>query len=89
MAIWPIFQIFERETQYVGGGKLWVPWWRQASAENQLKVTVEDISVAARVWWRWESGRHSKIKGGSEGGGHIHQRVVPSKRILLVWDRDR
>ena len=50
-----------------GEGGIQVQWWRQAAAENQLKVTVEDVLVAARVWRRQESGRRGERKGGSEG----------------------
>ena len=67
VALWPIFDVFERETGYEGGGKLQVQWWRQEVAENQLKVTVGNILAAARVRWRQECGRLGKSKGGSEG----------------------
>ena len=29
VALWPIFDVFVRETGYEGGGKLQVPWWGQ------------------------------------------------------------
>ena len=68
MAEWvaprPIFYICEREMGYEGGGKIQVQWWRQASADNQLQVTIEDILVVERVRRRRESGRCGKRKGG-------------------------
>ena len=32
-------------------GKLRVSWWRQVASEKQMKFTVEEILVAARVQW--------------------------------------
>ena len=53
MAEWvstrPIFYVCMRETGYKGGGRLWVPWWRQKAAEDQLRVTVEAILAASKV----------------------------------------
>ena len=63
----PIFDVCARDTGYEGGGKIQVKWWIQATTENQVKVTVEDILVDTRVRQRQESGRYGKRKGGSEG----------------------
>ena len=63
----PIFDVCARETGYEGGGKLQVQWWRQATAENQLKVMVKYILVTARVRRLQESGRRGDSKGGLEG----------------------
>ena len=49
VALWPIFGVCVREMGNEGGGILWVPWWSQESAENQLRVTVEYILERARV----------------------------------------
>ena len=68
VSIRPIFDLCVRDTGYEGGGRLWVPWWRQKAAWDQLRVTVESILAAARVWWRQESGRRGGSKEGSEGG---------------------
>ena len=65
--IWPIFNVCAREAGYKGGGKLRVPWWRQAAAEKQLRFTVEDILVAAREQRQQESGRHGEVWEGIEG----------------------
>ena len=43
VALRPIFEVCTREIGYEGGGKLRVPWWRQAIAEKNMKVTEEDI----------------------------------------------
>ena len=66
MALRPILVVYTRDMGYEGGGKLQVQWWRQAAADNQLKVTVEAILVAARVWQQQEYGRRGKSKGGYE-----------------------
>ena len=68
VALQPIFYVCTRDTGYEGGGRLLVPWWRQEAAENQMEVTVEAISAAARVRLRQESGRRGRSDGGSEGG---------------------
>ena len=68
VSLWPIFDVCARETDYEVGGRLRVPWWRQASAEKQLKVAVEAISEAARVRRRQKFGRRDGSKVGSEGG---------------------
>ena len=46
----PIFDVCARDTGYEGGERLRVPWWRQAAVHKQLKVVVEAILAAARVW---------------------------------------
>ena len=61
------FNVFEIGTVYEGGRRLWVLWWRKKTAENRLKVTVEAISLGARVWWRQKSDRRGGIEGVSEG----------------------
>ena len=43
----PIFKVCARETGYNGGGNIWEQWWRQASAEKQLRVTLGDIFAPA------------------------------------------
>ena len=62
-----IFDVCVRETGYEGGGRLWVTWWRQKAAEDQLRVTVENILATARVQWQQESGRRDRIEVGEEG----------------------
>ena len=66
VTLWPSFNVFARDTDYEGGERLRFTWWRQAAAEQQLKVVVEEILEAARVWRRQESGRRGGRKGGSE-----------------------
>ena len=39
----PIFVVCARETGFEGGVRLRVRWWRYNKAENQIRVTVEDI----------------------------------------------
>ena len=63
VALRPIFDVCEREMGYEGGGKLQVQWWRQAAADNHLKVTVEEILVATRVRRQQESGKRGESKG--------------------------
>ena len=58
----PIFDVFARDTGYEGGGRLRVPWRRQEAADNQLKVTLEVISEAARVRRQQESDRCGRSK---------------------------
>ena len=65
---WHIFDICTQEIGYKGGDRLLVPWWRQKSAEDHLRFTVEAILAAAKVRRRHESGRHDGNEGGSEGG---------------------
>ena len=60
------FYVWAQETGYEGGGRLRVPWWRQKVAEDQLRVTVEAILEAARVWRRQEYGRVDGSYGGLE-----------------------
>ena len=36
----PTLEVCPKETGYKGGGKLWVPWWRQVAAEKQLRFTL-------------------------------------------------
>ena len=36
VALWPIFEVCEKETGYEGGGELREPWWQQEAAEQQL-----------------------------------------------------
>ena len=38
-----MFDVCTIETGYEGKGRIWMPWWRQEEAENQPRVTVEDI----------------------------------------------
>ena len=38
-----MFDVCAIETGYEGRGGIWMPWWRQEEAENQPRVTVEDI----------------------------------------------
>ena len=63
------FDVCERETGYEVGGRLWVLWWRQEAAENQLKVTVEAILWVTRVRRQQESDRRGRSEGGRVGGG--------------------
>ena len=63
----PIFDVFTRETGYEGGGKLRLSWWRQAAAEKNLKVTVEEILAAARVRRQQEFVKHGDNEGSLKG----------------------
>ena len=45
-----------------------MPWWVHKAEEDQLRVVVEAISVAARVWRQQESGRRDRSEGGLDGG---------------------
>ena len=49
VVIRPIFDICVRETGYERWRRLWVPWWRHKSEENQLRFTVEEILSAKMV----------------------------------------
>ena len=60
------FDVCAQETGYEGGERLRVPWWRQKVAEDQLRVTLEEILEAARVWRQQEYGRIDGIEGGLE-----------------------
>ena len=68
MALWLIFDVCVIEMGNEGGGILWVPWWRQETAENQLRVTVESILEVARLQRQQEIGRRGGSKEGSERG---------------------
>ena len=59
----------------MAGGGLQVLWWKQEAADNQLKVTVESISISARVRRRQESGRCGRSEKGSEGGKQGQRRI--------------
>ena len=39
----PIFDVCERDIGFEGGRRLRVQWWRQKAAEDQIRVTVEEI----------------------------------------------
>ena len=62
-----IFDVCARNTGYEEGGKLRVPWRRQAAVKKQLNVTVEYILATASVRRGQEYGRSGERKGGSEG----------------------
>ena len=47
--------------------KLRVPWWGQAAAEKQMRITLEDIYSAAREQRQWESGRRGEGEKKVEG----------------------
>ena len=64
VALRPIFDVYARETVHEGGGEIQVPWWRQAAAEKQLKVVVEDILMSARLRLRWEFVKRGESKRG-------------------------
>ena len=63
----PIFDVCSRETGYEGGGKFQVKCCIDVAAENQQKVTAEEIVLEARVWRRKESGKSGESKRGLEG----------------------
>ena len=63
----PIFEVCVRQTGYKGGENLWEPWWRQAAAEKQLKVTLEEISATARERWQRKFSRRDGGEGGEYG----------------------
>ena len=46
--LWPIFEVCENDTGYEGGGRLQEPWWRQATAEKNLRAMLEEISASER-----------------------------------------
>ena len=64
----PIFDVCARNTGFEGGGRLWVPWWRQNAAKEQLRVTLEAILAVEKVRRQQESGRRERSEEGSEGG---------------------
>ena len=96
VALRPIFDVCTRDMGYYRGGKLRVPWWRQATAEKQMKVMVEDILAAARVQWRRESGRHGKrrevrrgvsqTENGRDKAGNISMRI--QRQVNPRWADD-
>ena len=45
---------------YKGGEKLREPWWRQAAANKQMRVILEEILAAARERREQEYGRRGK-----------------------------
>ena len=45
----PIYKVCDREVGYEGGGRRRDPWWQQTAARKQLRVTLEEILVAART----------------------------------------
>ena len=54
MALRPIFGVYVKETVYEGGGRFLETWWKQAAAEQHLKVTREKIT--GRIWCQGEIG---------------------------------
>ena len=67
--LWPIFEVCTKETDYGGGCNIRVPLWRHAAAEKHLRVTLGEISEAARERRRREPGRSGKGEGGVVGVG--------------------
>ena len=59
-ALRPIFKVFAKEKGYEGGGRAHGQWWRQTSAERQLKTTLKDILAAAWERRRQKSGRRGE-----------------------------
>ena len=43
VALRPILEIYNRDTGYEGGGRLWEPWWIQTTAIKQLSYTLKEI----------------------------------------------
>ena len=63
-----------------------MPWWRHKAAENQLRVTVEAILKATRVWRRKESG----VTGAREvwkGGARTERSRVVAGGIGMLGRR--
>ena len=52
----PIYEICNREMGYEGGGMRRDTWWRKTAAWKQMRATLENILVAARVQQREPSG---------------------------------
>ena len=50
MALWPIYEVCEKDTGYDGRGGRCEPWWRQTVPMEQMRATIESISSAARAW---------------------------------------
>ena len=57
VALRPILEVCEKDSVYVGGGKLQEPWWQKEAAEQQLGATLKNISAAVRDWQQKESDR--------------------------------
>ena len=66
VALQTISDVCSSKTDYARGGKLRVPWWRQATAEKQLRVMLEEILSEAREQRRQESVRCVEVKVGTE-----------------------
>ena len=64
VALWPIFEVCEKDTEYTRVAKLREPWWRQEAVEQQQGEMLKNISAAERERRRRESDRRC----GGEGG---------------------
>ena len=65
MALYPILEVCDRDTGYKGwgGGRIWVPCWRQTASIKQLSATLKYILAETRER-RWKSGRCGEGGGG-------------------------
>ena len=48
VALRPLFEVYERETGYEGGGRRRKAWWRQEAAAIKLWSTLADSQEAKR-----------------------------------------
>ena len=62
LALCPILEVCNRETDYEGGGTIREPWWRQTAARKQLSATFKEILAVARDQ-RWKYCRCGKSRG--------------------------
>ena len=65
MVFIPILEVCNGGTGYKGDGVCRETWWRQMTAREQTRVTLENILAATRVK-RQESGRRGEGGGGGE-----------------------
>ena len=48
MELCPIYEVYGKETGYREGGRLRETWWRKTAPREQLRATMENISMADR-----------------------------------------
>ena len=65
VALIPIYEVYDRETISYRGGRHREPWWHKMTARKHLRATLEEILVAAMLWWQ-EYGRCGKVGGWEE-----------------------
>ena len=62
--LWPIFEVYAKDTGYEGDGKLRESWWRQVDEEKQLEATLKNIPAAAGERRRRESDKRGRGERG-------------------------